>query len=77
MLPIISIDAKEICQSSFSLHSRRIEPIGDAYWIDWQKATDAARSEGMNLDRFLTMRIGSFFARKRLRSNVLVCYTPH
>jgi hypothetical protein len=77
MLPIISIDAKEVCQSGFSMRLGSIEPISDACWIDWQQATDAAQSAGMNLDRFLTMRIGSFFARKRLRSNVLVCYTPH
>ena len=77
MLPNISIDARDVCQSGFSLHSGRIEPIGQAYWFDWQKMKDAARSEGMNLDKFLTMKIGSFLARKKLRSNVLLCYTPH
>ena len=77
MLPIISVDAKEMCHSGFSLHSRKIEPIGDSYWFNWQKVIDAALKEKTNLDKFLTLRIGSFFARKRLRSNVLICYTPY
>ncbi len=77
MLPVISIDARDICQSGFSLHSGRIEPIGQAYWFDWQKVRNAAQNEGMNLDRYLILKIGSFLSHKKLRSNLLLCYTPH
>lgn len=77
MLPVISIDARDICQSGFSLHSGRIEPIGQAYWFDWQKVINAAQNEGMNLDRYLILKIGSFLSHKKLRSNLLLCYTSH
>ena len=70
MLPIISIDIKDVC-SSESWHS------GLAYLFDFHEVTGAAQGEGMNLDRFLTLRIGSFLARKKLRSNVLLCYTSY
>ena len=70
MLPVISIDAKDVCQSE-SWHS------GIAYLFDFHKVTSAAQDEGMNLDRFLTLRIGSFLACKKLRSNVLFCYTSY
>lgn len=68
MLPIISIDIKDVC-SSESWHS------GIAYLFDFQKLTDAAKNERMNLDKFLTLKIGSLLIRKKLRSNVLLCYT--
>ena len=70
MLPIISINAKDVCQSE-SWHS------GIAYLFDFNTVTNAARSEGMNLDSFLTLKIGYSLTRKKLRSNLLVCYTSY
>ncbi len=70
MLPVISIDAKDVCQSE-SWHS------GIAYLFDFHEVTSAAQGEGMNLDRFLTLKIGSYLVRKKLRSNVLFCYTSY
>ncbi len=70
MLPIISINAKDVCRSE-SWHS------GIAYLFNFNTVTDAARSEGMNLDNFLTLKIGYSLTRKKLRSNLLVCYTSY
>ena len=68
MLPILSIEAKELCEAKLCLETRRVEPIGDAYWFDWQEVTEAAIGRKMNLDRFLTLNIAHFFAHKKFRT---------
>ena len=70
MLPMISINANDICRSE-SWHS------GIVYLFHFNTVANAARSEGMNLDSFLTLKIGYALARKKLRSNLLVCYTSY
>lgn len=77
VLPLIEVQAQEVCEMGFCPTTGRTEPIGDAFWFDWEAVAEAARSQGMNLDRFLTLRLASFFASKRLRSNVLICYAPY
>ena len=77
MLPLIEVQANELCKTGFSPHTGRVEPIGDTYWFDWQTVAKAVQSQGMNLDRFQTLRLVSFFARRKPRSNVLICYTPY
>ena len=67
---MISIDVKDVCRDA-SWHS------GIASLFDFRTVTDAARSEGMSLDNFLTLKIGYTLARKTLRSNILVCYTSY
>ncbi len=70
MLPMISINVNDICRNE-SWHS------GIAYLYDFNTVTDAARSEGMSLDSFLTLKIGYALTRKKLRSNILLCYTSY
>ena len=70
MLPMISINANDICRSK-SWHS------GIVYLFHFNTVANAARSEGMNLDSFLTLKIGYALTRKKLRSNLLVCYTSY
>ena len=50
---------------------------GPAYLFDLKTVTDAARREGLNQDRFLTLKIGALLTRKKLRSTLLCCYTPY
>lgn len=76
MLEQIEIDVANRCRTARQTNSGPPEPIGDAYCFEWGAVAEAARKAGQNLDRYLTFRIASHFARKRPRSSVLIFYTP-
>ncbi len=76
MLPVIELECELLCKTGFSPHTSRIEPIGDAFLFDLQAVIHSAKSNKLSLDRFLTLKIAPFLVRKKLRSNVLILYTP-
>lgn len=76
MLPIIDLDVASICEAGFSFFTSRPQPIGKLFRYDWQAVQDAAEREGLNLDRFLTLRLVSFYAAKRLKPSILIWFAP-
>lgn len=76
MLPIIDIKADEICETGHNFTSGRVEAIGSIFHFDWTKVTQAAKEKQINLDRFLTFRFASFFAKSKFKSKVLIYYRP-
>lgn len=69
MLPLTRIDLDTI-----STDPKAIK--GNAFLFGWEKVIDTCRKANLTLDRFLTIRIGSYIQSKNYKTPILILYVP-
>ncbi len=68
MLPELTINLDEVFRGN-SL-------IGTAYLFDWDQVLTSAIKSNCSLDRFITVRLGSYIQSKKYKVPILVLYAP-
>ena len=68
MLPTITIDHKSICPDGKHFS-------GTAFLFDWHAVIQASINANLSLDKFLTIRLGSFIQQKKYKVPILIQFS--